>query len=101
MVPKTGDLFERTFQTPKGAVGFLAEIIVEGDTLILKDVAVYGEGTTPLSNLAREAFAARDQLIKEAKAHGFKKLRITGRRIEGSSSGNPGHAIDVTVDLTR
>ena len=100
-VPRTGDLFERTFQTPKGPVGFLAETAVEGDTLILKDVVVYGEGTTPLTDLTREAFAARTQLIEEAKALGFKKLRITGQRVQTSSSGNPGHVIDITIDLTK
>lgn len=100
-VPKTGDLFERTFQTPKGPVGLLAETVVEGDTLVLKDVVVYGEGTTPLTGLTREALAARTQLIEEAKALGFKKLRITGQRIQSSSSGNPGHPIDITVDLTK
>ena len=77
-VPKTGDLFEPTFQTPKGPVGSLAETVVEGDTLALKDVVVYGEGTTPLTGLTREALAARTQLMAEAKALGFKKLRITG-----------------------
>jgi hypothetical protein len=100
-VPKTGDLFERTFQTPKGPVGFLAETVVEGDTLVLKDVVVYGEGTTPLTGLTREALAARTQLMAEAKALGFKKLRITGQRVQSSSSGNPGHTIDVTLDLTK
>ena len=94
-------MFERTFQTPKGPVGFLAETAVEGDTLILKDVVVYGEGTTPLTDLTREAFAARTQLIEEAKALGFKKLRITGQRVQTSSSGNPGHVIDITIDLTK
>jgi hypothetical protein len=97
---KTGDLFERTFQTAKGPVDLLAEIVVESDTLILKDVVVYGRAQSKLTGLTKEALAARTQLIEEAKELGFKKLKITGQRVPSSSSGNPGHAIDITVDLT-
>jgi hypothetical protein len=96
-----GDLFERTFQTGKGPVDLLAETVVEGDTLILKDVAIYGRSSTSLTGLTKEALAARTQLVEEAKALGFKTLKITGRRMESGSSGNPGHAIDITVDLTK
>jgi len=101
VVPTTGDLFERTFPTSKGSVDFLAEVVFEGNTLILRDVVVFGRSPSNLSGLAREAFAARTQLIEEAKALGFQNLRITGQRISSSSSGNPGHATDITVDLTK
>ena len=97
----TGDLFERTFQTPRGPVDLLAEVIIEGDTLTLKEVAIYGRSATNLSGLTREALAARTQMIAEVKGMGFRSLRITGRRVASSSSGNPGHAIDPTVDLAR
>jgi hypothetical protein len=101
VVLKTGDLFERSFQTSKGPVDLLAETVVEGDTLILKDVVVYGRSPSNLTGLTKEALAARTQLIEEAKALGFQKLKITGQRIPSSSSGNPGHPIDITVDLTK
>ena len=100
-VPKTGDLFERTFPTPKGPVGFIAEVEVDGKTLWLKDIVVYGEGTAPLTGLRSEVFAARSQLMNEAKLMGFDKLRLSGKRVASSSSANPGHIVDVTVDLTR
>lgn len=100
-MPATGDLFERTFQTAKGPVDLLADIVVEGDTLILKDVVVYSRSPSSLTGLTRDALAARTQLIEEAKVLGFKKLRITGQRIQSSSSGNPGHTIDITVDLEK
>jgi hypothetical protein len=99
--PRTGEWFERTFRTPKGAVDFLAETVVEGDTRILKDVVVYGRGPSVLTGLTKEALAARRQLVTEAKVWGFKMLRITGRRVLGSSSANPGHTIDITIDLTK
>ena len=84
-----------------GPVDFLAETVVEGETLLLKDVVVYGRGPSNLTGLTREALAARTQLINEAKAWGFKKLRITGQRVQSSSSANPGHVIDITIDLTK
>ena len=98
--PQTGSLFERTFQTPKGPVGFLAEVEVSGKTLHLKDVVIYGEGSTPLTGLMNEVLAARTHLINEARAMGFEQLRITGQRVESSSSANPGHLVDITFDLT-
>jgi hypothetical protein len=55
VVPKTGDLFERTFQTHKGPVDLLAETVVEGETLILKDVVVYGRSPSNLTGLTKEA----------------------------------------------
>ena len=100
-IPKAGELFERTFQTPKGPVTFLAEVEVDGTTLWLKDIVVYGEGTAPLTGLRAEVFAARKQLIDEAKSMGFKRLRLSGKRVASSSSANPGHIVDLFVDLTK
>lgn len=98
---RSGDLFERTFVTSRGPIDFLAEVVVEGQTLTLRDVAIFGRSPTPLSGLSREVFGARTQLAAEVRARGFRTLRITGRRVASSSSGNPGHPIDLTIDLTR
>jgi hypothetical protein len=65
------------------------------------DIIAYGREPAALTGLTKEALAARNQLIDEATAMGFKKLRITGQRIQSSSSGNPGQFIDITVDLTK
>jgi hypothetical protein len=69
--------------------------------LILSEVVVYGRSLNRLTGLATEALSARTQLIEEARAMGFKALKIRGRRLQNSSSGNPGHLIDITVDLTK
>ena len=97
--PKSGELFERIFQTSKGPVDFLAESVLEGETLLLRDVVVYGRGPSHLTGLTKEAFAARVQIINEARAWGFLKLKITGRRVQNSSSAKPGHMVDITIDL--
>jgi len=97
--PKPGELFERTFQTPKGPVSILAEVEISGNTLHLKDMVVYGK--EPLSGLLKNVVAARRQLINEAISLGFSRLRITGHRVPSSSSANPGHIIDVIIDLVK
>lgn len=38
-----GELFERILQTSKGPVGILAEVVIVGNLLHLKDVVIYGE----------------------------------------------------------
>jgi hypothetical protein len=98
--PKTGDLFEKTINTSKGPVDMLAEVVVEGDTIHLKDIVIYPRTAQPLMGLEAEILAARTQIALEAKQHGFKQLRITGKRLLSSSSANPGREIDVTMNLT-
>jgi len=97
--PATGQIFQRTIQTSKGPVDVIAEIVVEGDKLVLKDIAIYGRGTEPLTGLAREILSARSQLAAEARALGFKELQITGKRVATSTSANPGHEVNVTMRL--
>jgi len=98
---QTGQLLERTFNTPKGPVDMLAEIVVEGDRLTLKDIAVYGRGSEPLTGLTKDVLAARSELISEAKRLGFKQLRITGTRGLSSSSASPGKRVNIIIDLTK
>lgn len=96
---KAGELFERTIHTSKGPVGMLAEVVITGKILHLQDVVIYGQGQ--LSGLLHELLQAKTQLVNEAKVAGFDTLRMTGRRVPGSSSARPGKAIDVTIDLTK
>ncbi len=97
--PVTGQIFERTIQTSKGPVDVLAEIVVQGDKIVLKDIAIYGRGSEPLTGLTRELLGALSALKEEAKALGFKQLQIIGKRVGTSSSANPGHSVNVTVNL--
>ena len=94
-----GELFERIIQTSKGPVGMLAEVVVVGKLLHLKDVVIYGQGQ--LSGLLRELLQAKAQLINQARAAGFETLRLSGQRVVSSSSANPGKVVDVIIDLTK
>ncbi|HET8669752.1 MAG TPA: RHS repeat-associated core domain-containing protein, partial [Candidatus Saccharimonadales bacterium] len=97
--PVTGQLFERTLQTSKGPVDILAEVVVVGDKLVLKDIAIFGRGSQPLTGLTREILAATSQLKDEARALGFTELQIIGKRALTSTSRNPGHEVNVTIRL--
>nr|MDT0661638.1 polymorphic toxin-type HINT domain-containing protein [Micromonospora sp. DSM 115978] len=91
-----GDLFEYTMDTEKGPVGMLAETTIDGTTLRLSDVAVYGleRGALDQSAVLREL---RTVIAPGAAAQGFDTLVITGTRY----SGPVGHQVNMTIDLTR
>jgi hypothetical protein len=66
--PKTGELFERTFQTPKGPVDFLAETVVEGDALILKDVGRNRDATMAARGAPRRPIRSPGRSFRHAGA---------------------------------
>lgn len=97
---KAGEELDRVFETVKGPVRVYSDIKIEGDTLVLDGLVVYpaaSEGN--LTGLLREVLAGRGELFADAKAQGFKFVRIIAHRAENSSSANPGHLIDRTIDL--
>lgn len=101
LVFRSGELFQRTLQTSRGPVDVLAEVLIRGRTLTLQNIAIFGRGSEPLTGLTRELLAARTQLAALARGQGFHTLRITGQRIQSSTSANPGKIVDLTIDLTR
>ena len=82
-----GELFEHTFQTHAGEVGFLAEVRVIATTLWLKDIAVYPAQAGELQLGTKETRNCLNQIKKWALAAAFSELRITGERVSGASKG--------------
>jgi hypothetical protein len=76
----------------------LAEVQIEGDTLLLNDIAVYPLDVEQLDVGTRTLVLLRDTLAVEFAGMGFKRLRITRKR---RSEALPGKTIDVEIDLTR
>lgn len=66
-------------------------------TLHLKDLIIYPRGNNALTGLTREFLYLRTQLVKAARILGFRTLKITGKRVEKSTSANPGKEIDITI----
>lgn len=91
-----GELFEHTMQTPRGPVGMLAETTIDGTTLRLSDVAVYGleRGALDQGAVLREL---RTVIAPGAAQQGFDSMVITGTRY----SGPIGRQVEIVIDLTR
>jgi len=96
---KLGDLFELKIETRKGAIDMLVEIVIEEETLHLKDIVIYPEAKGALSGLDKDILKTRTKLIETARKLGFKKLKITGYRHPKSTSAKPGKKININVKL--
>ncbi|MFN0027290.1 MAG: hypothetical protein ACKV2O_08935 [Acidimicrobiales bacterium] len=89
----TWDLYERSIEVPAGTVEVLAEVVVDGPRIELRDIAVYPRGPGRLNVSPSELLAWARLACDELAAAGFDELRVTGTRLSGSSRGP-------TVDLT-
>jgi hypothetical protein len=93
----SGELFEYRFDTEAGAIGFLAEVEIDGDTLHLKDIAVYPVGPAAALEAGTPAIWRSLRILEDlARQQGFVKLRITGQRLTGA---NPGANVDIERSL--
>lgn len=85
-------------------VEFLAEKVVDGETLIIKDLAIFTNrtyGNELAKQFGTEAILiALDKLKAFVLKQGFKNLRIIAERVEGSSSAKSGKLIDITIKLS-
>jgi len=63
-----GQLFETTFKTTEGDVGFLAEVAIEGTTLHLMNVVMEPVNARKLQVGSRAVMSARSQLVERLDA---------------------------------
>ncbi|MFP2895965.1 hypothetical protein [Corallococcus sp. 4LFB] len=97
-----GKIYEMTIATSKGPVDMLAEVVVSGKTLTLKDMAIFQRGKEPLTGLLREVLKGKTELVNAAREAGFEQLIIKGiRHPEASTSAKPGKIVEITVDLLK
>ena len=93
----SGDLFERSYETPDGAiVDVLAEIVVGGTRLELRDISIYPRRAGRLDLPVEHLVGWRRDLQNDVRATGFDELRITGTRLSGAQTGR---RVDVTIQL--
>jgi hypothetical protein len=93
-----GDLWERSFETANGVVDVLAEVVVDGRRVELRDLAVYPRGHPRLSVAVAEVARWLKAVAAEARQAGFDELRITGVRMSGAT---PGRRVDLTIRLEK
>ena len=92
----SGELFERSYEAPSGIVEVLAEIVLEGRRLELRDIAIYPRGPARIDVPVDALMAWVRKLVDEVQAAGFDELRITGTRLSGARAGR---RVDVTIRL--
>ena len=86
-------LFEWSIELGHATIELLAEPIAKGETLHLKDIAVYSRAADTADIGTRAVRMIRNRLARRA---GFSKLRVTGTRLSGAKKGR---SVDVTIDL--
>lgn len=98
-----GQEINTTIVTKAGNVGILAETEAAGSQLIVRNLIIFGSDKADLANKvgAPQWLAARNELARYAASQGFETMRLHGERVANSSSANPGHVIDVVIDLAR
>lgn len=90
--------FLRTFHTPAGEVNFFAQIVVEVDTVLCRDVCIYAALDPPgikKSTITKYLLSELRTLQRESLACGYVELRVQGVRVAGSSSAKPGKIVDI------
>jgi endo-1,4-beta-mannosidase len=94
-------VFEYEINTSKGIVDILCEIeiINNGEILHIKDMAIYPRGRDEITGFTRELLEFKTKLIDYAHKLGFKGLKITAKRVKGSTSANPGHHVNILIDI--
>ncbi len=98
---KSGDFVTQGFNTADGVLDIGAKAIVNGKDLHLDQIAIFMRDSEVGHLGMRGVLAARKELAQLVKDLGFKRLRISGVRIEGSTFANPGKTPDVIIDLTK
>ena len=98
---KSGEFIMQDYQTADGIIQVGAKAVVNGKELHMDQIAVFMKDKE-IGDLGMSGVLTLRRVVAEqVKTLGFKKLRISGVRIEGSTSANPGKTPDVTIDLTR
>ena len=97
---RKGELYEDFIEVDGHRIEALAEIEIDGDRLILRDIAIYSnEGDIPNRIGASAMKKWLDSVKEAARSQGFKQVQIIGQRAQHSTSANPGSIIDRIFDL--
>lgn len=99
MIFKDGEFIEFPVETERGVITLAADVRIDGEKLILRDILIYGDRDEPLTGNAGLLFKLRSELKSLAKADGFKTIVLMGYRSEKSSSANPKRDVIVTINL--
>jgi hypothetical protein len=91
-------LLDYAFNTPKGEVRVLAEVALENDTIICRNLCIYAASDPPgikKSTIVRELLSEFRALLKAGNTLGYEAMQVHGKRSAGSSSANVGKIVDI------
>ena len=91
-------LLEYSFNTRQGSVIVLADVTLDGDTIICGNLCVYAASDPPgikKSTIMRELLTEFSSIRKAAHSLGYAQIYVQGLRTIGSSSANVGKLVDV------
>ena len=95
-----GELYEDKLIVDGIEVEAIAEVDIDGDTLILKNIAIYVNGGDFKGQIGlKNIMEWVKSIMQKAKDEEFSKLKLEGTRVQNSSFANPGHIIDMLLDL--
>lgn len=93
-------MYEDSVVVGNHTIEALAEVEIDGNRLILKDIAIYStEGNIPNEIGFVEFKSWQNFIKKQAKDQGFNQLQIIGQRAQHSTSANLGSKINSIFDL--
>jgi RHS repeat-associated protein len=94
---RAGGVIDRVFQTSSGPVRVYAEVVAEGQTAVIKDVAIYPAASeTGLQVGYTQMRQGLNGVLSDLKAQGFTQARIEAYRVSGAV---PGRTMNLTVTL--
>jgi hypothetical protein len=94
---RAGGIIDRVFQTSSGPVRVYAEVVAEGQTAVIKDVAIYPAASeTGLQVGYTQMRQGLNGVLSDLKAQGFTQARIEAYRVSGAV---PGRTMNLTVTL--
>jgi hypothetical protein len=96
MTFEDGALYERSFETTAGRIDVLAEIVVLGPRIELRDIAVYPSESGRLKVRPSELLAWARVALAELAAAGLDEVHVTGTRLSGAG---PGRRVDLVIRL--
>ncbi|WP_141753291.1 hypothetical protein [Duganella sp. HH101] len=91
-------LLEYGFNTSEGEVAVLADVVLENDTIICRNLCIYAASDPPgikKSTIARELLSELRALLKAGNVLGYEAMTVQGKRTAGSSSANVGKIVDI------
>ena len=87
-----GKSYDRFYELPEGTIGVIADVYVDGQTVVLQDLSIYAVNHERLDIGVAKLLSIRRLIEADVRQLGYTGIRITGMRLTGAS---PRREVDV------